>query len=111
MRIAHVRVAFVDWFLAEFWLLETQAALAKAANAALVKLIAKVEVKKSKMSSSEWRRQVEGICNALGREHLSLTAAEDAQPAFARSPMQRRKRRFVEAAIGGLARLLAKPST
>ena len=84
--------------------------MAEDASAALVDLLAQVEGKKGEMTASEWRRQVRGILNSLELEHLGLTTADDAQPSLARSPMQGRKRRFVEAAIVGVTDLLAKRS-
>ncbi len=103
-------MALDDWFGTEFWLLETRVAMAKDASAALVELISRVEKEKRAMSSAQWRRQVKGILDSLELKHLGLTVADEAQPPLARSPMQGRKRRFIEAAIVGLTYLLAKPS-
>ena len=58
-------------------MLEARAAFAEDVSAAVVSLIANLKSEKSTIATSEWRQQVNGICDKHGREHLALLATEE----------------------------------
>ena len=93
-------------FRAEFEQLETRAAMAEDVTAALIDLIARVEQVAQAMAPAEWRNEVEDLIGTLRAQLRVVSKADDVRPPLAKSPMQRRKRCFLETAILELTELM-----
>ena len=98
-------------FRAEFEQLETRVAMAEDVTAALVELIARVEQATKAMAPADWRNEVEDLRGILRSQLRTVSKADDVRPPLAKSPMQRRKRCFLEAAIIRLTALITTLST